>query len=568
MSLDYQAPEKQQPASEANGAGVGGLPPGESKRPSKADSSTAADFLPTVAKPPKKDQWNFPKDRKRIETTLEWYKLVQHAALEMVRECDIYQRNNELVDVIAGEVYAGKGKRVPMLRVRQLPTPQINVLLSRSCDFISWSNGKQMSMVKPPRELAAAVASLGSWNQARALKGILRSPSLRPDGTVIQKPGWDKQTGYLYSPSADYAAVPEAPTQDDARKAIADLLEPFQDFPFDGDVSRHAVVACLLTLIGRAAIDGATPCFVIEASTPGSGKGLICEIVYLIATGDKIPLLTFPNGDEAELEKILGSLALAGAQVCCWDNIKGQFGGAPLEKVLTTTRPQLRILGRSDTPSLEWNAVTLANGNNPDIRGDMLRRCVVARLEPNTETPAERDDFRISDLKAWAREHRARLVVAALTLLRAYVVAGKPDAGCRRFGDYGDWRATVAQAIKWAGGPDVIASQPTGEDDPDRQALARLFGGLRGKGQLSAGEIIRLGYGSGDDKPPACPEVGSALDELAPRKDGSAPSAKAVGWALKRAKGRVIGQCRLASRQRNNTTLWEVAPFEKPQLPF
>jgi hypothetical protein len=72
---------------------------------------------------------------------------------------------------------------------------------------------------------------------------------------------------------------------------------------------------------------------------------------------------------------------------------------------------------------------------------------------------------------------------------------------------------------------------------------------------MSASEIISAGYDletgyhgvprSGSER---CPDIREALDVLVARKDKSGrPTPKAVGWALKRIRGRVFGGLRLLS---------------------
>ncbi len=71
----------------------------------------------------------------------------------------------------------------------------------------------------------------------------------------------------------------------------------------------------------------------------------------------------------------------------------------------------------------------LATGNNLRLTGDTPRRCLYVRLESTLERPERRRDFRHPRLLEWLRRRRPRLLPAALTLLRAYVAAGRPDLG-------------------------------------------------------------------------------------------------------------------------------------------
>jgi acyl-CoA reductase-like NAD-dependent aldehyde dehydrogenase len=69
-----------------------------------------------------------------------------------------------------------------------------------------------------------AVLERGSW-PVRRIEGIVMAPVLRPDGSVLQTPGYDEQTRLVYVPGREYPAVPDRPTKDDALDAAARLIE-------------------------------------------------------------------------------------------------------------------------------------------------------------------------------------------------------------------------------------------------------------------------------------------------------------------------------------------------------
>lgn len=489
-----------------------------------------------------------------IHSRGKWDKVVSQAAAAVAKHPEIYQRNGHLVETLIGEVYGVRNKQ-PMLRIRELPSPVVEVRISEQCVFLKGKDddGQPKKEPKPPRGLATAVHALGTWPGSRHLRGIVRTPTIRPDGSILQTPGYDPETGYVYTPSGEFAAVPDEPSHADAVTALAVLREPFEEFEFanpEDALSLHVLIGALVTLISRAAIDGPTPVFGVDASAAGSGKGLAVDVIWAIATGERqCPKITFP-GDEPEREKILGSLALAGVQVCCWDNVDIEFGGPAVEKVATSTSPQLRILGKSDAPVMSWNAVTFCTGNQLDIRNDMRRRTLVSRQEPTVERPQERT-FRRSDLIGWAIANRERLVIAALTLLRGYFVAGCPATGVKPFGSFTEWRV-IAEAIRWAGGPDIVTAQPSRESDPGDEARAQLFTILQGMGEVTAGKLVSLAYDStdkdGSTVPAAMPALGHVLGALCPTKDGVRPNSRQVGKALARAKGRVFAGLKLASK--------------------
>ncbi len=148
-----------------------------------------------------------------------------------------------------------------------------STLASRLSHAIHWaSKGKKGDWKdsRPDGQTVAAVLDAKVWPNVRTLVGITDAPMLRRDGSVMQTPGYDAATGYVYLPTDQYPVVPEEPTIEDARDALTQLLEPLADFPFSAEAHRHVLLAELATVLARTAIDGAIPCFGHDASTRGS----------------------------------------------------------------------------------------------------------------------------------------------------------------------------------------------------------------------------------------------------------------------------------------------------------
>src|SRR5262249_12781296 len=144
---------------------------------------------------------------------------------------------------------------------------------------------KRVVDAHPPVWAVAGVAARGEWPSIRPLEAVVESPILRPDGTILDVPGYDRLTRLLYEPNADFPAVPTDPTRDAARRAAADLLHPVCDFPFAGPEHRAAWLAGQVTPLARFAIDGPCPLFAFDANTPGSGKTKLADVIAIVATG-------------------------------------------------------------------------------------------------------------------------------------------------------------------------------------------------------------------------------------------------------------------------------------------
>jgi len=314
------------------------------------------------------------------------------------------------------------------------------------------------------------------------------------------------------------------------------------------------------------------PCVVWSANAPGVGKTLGADACVMTATGRIAAKMGFPANEE-ELEKVMGAYALSGASVIQFDNVNLPFKGAALDRCITSGGTvELRILGKSETPKMPWTAFIMATGNNVEIGGDIARRVLFVRLATPVERPEEREGFRHPNLIPWVKEERPRLVCAALTLLRAFIVAGKPDVGIKPWGSFEEWTSLVARAIVWAGGANCLATRPAESDgsDPRRMAMAAFMRGLlklephgRGFGvKALITQLYPLARG-GALPPDGHDEMREAIEILVPTKPNDAPDPTKLGHVLRTYKGRPLGGLTLVSTTVSNLARWSVKTTDR-----
>src|SRR5690606_6425876 len=111
--------------------------------------------------------------------------------------------------------------------------------------------------------------------------------------------------------------------------------------------------------------------------------------------------------------------------------VKQRIESATLESIITSRRHQDRILGHNDRGfDVPQDAVWALTANHPEFGSEMARRSYTISLDPQHAHPEDRRGPRPGEefkrLEPWVREHRGRLIWAALTLSRAWWVAGKP----------------------------------------------------------------------------------------------------------------------------------------------
>ena len=82
--------------------------------------------------------------------------------------------------------------------------------------------------------------------------------------------------------------------------------------------------------------------------------------------------------------------------------------------------------GVKESGSVPLRPVWMLSGNNVSPYKDAYRRWVPCRLNTPLESPHERNDLTVANLRQFAREHRPQLLADALTILRAHALAGRP----------------------------------------------------------------------------------------------------------------------------------------------
>jgi hypothetical protein len=352
------------------------------------------------------------------------------------------------------------------------------------------ARSKEWVPIDAPMKVAATYGQrVGRW-RLPVLAGLINAPTLRADGSVLAAPGYDRATGLLLDlGGASFAAVPDRPTQAAAAAALKILDDLVATFPFVDPASRSVVLAAFLTACIRRSLPTA-PMHAFTAPTAGSGKSMLVDLISLISSGREAGVIS-PGKTEEELEKRLGALLLAGDQVIAIDNCEAPLGGEFLCAMLTQQVVRPRILGVSKAPELPSNAFVTATGNNLVLVGDMTRRGVMCQLDPQQERPELR--LFASNPIQTVMANRGRYLIAALTVLRAYHVAGRPSQP-NPLGSFEDWSGWVRAALLWLGQADpVMTMEEIRGADPKLDVLTAVMAQWQrviGSVNVSARDVI------------------------------------------------------------------------------
>ena len=330
------------------------------------------------------------------------------------------------------------------------------------------------------------------------LSGVVTAPTLRIDGSVVEKQGYDQKSGLFLSLKDIFPKVPESPTREQAQEALARLKSILKNFPFESVASKSVILAGFLTAAIRRSLPAA-PAIGVTAPTMGTGKSLLSDLIAIIATGEAAIPTSLPF-EEAEIEKRLLAMLMAGAPVLAIDNIESHVRSAALCTILTQSSYKARILGVSKEAAVQTNILVLLNGNNLVIRGDMTTRVILCSLDAQDERPQARK-FDVNP-KVYVKKNRAQMITDILTIIRAYIVSGE-QVDIQEFGRFESWSRFVREPLVWLGCCDPLDTiEEIEKNDPVRVAhtlVLTALSELYEEKTFQAKDAVKV-YGNGTPK--------------------------------------------------------------------
>ena len=385
----------------------------------------------------------------------------------------------------------------------------------------------------PERTARTLLHREGLWKKIPRLRGIARAPFLRHDGSAVEAPGYDAETGILLKASTPFPSIPATPSKADAAVAL-DYLDHtlLTGFPFVEPLHRAVALAGLLTALDRRGMATA-PLFGVSAPTPGTGKSLLVDLISVLASGFRAAVID--QGQDEEFEKHLDGKLLAGAPLIAIDNIERPLRGSSLCQTLTSERRSIRIFGTQRTVEVPMCSTLFANGNNLEISGDLVRRSLIIKMDAQCEAPElRRFDF---DVLAYATAHRIELVIAALTVLKAWHCADE-DIGLDPLGSFEDWSQRIRAPLVWLGRPDPTASQKEAREGDIEGMLRRAVisewrDRLGTETYFTTKELI--------GRAQLVEDFHSALMAVAPDRSGRMVSSERLGRWLHKNQGKIVG---------------------------
>ena len=464
----------------------------------------------------------------------------------------IYQRGHGLVRPVMQDVPAAKGRMTITAALVEL---SLHSLIDALCASATWekydARAEAWVRIDPPKKVADTILSrVGFWTFPKIV-GVVTTPTIRPDGSVLSAAGYDPATRLYHAADdtirlSDAVARPSRKSAEAALKLLSDLLE---EFPFVNAVSKAVALSGLITPVVRGALQVA-PMHVFRASTAGTGKSYLADTASAIAAGRPCPVAA-AGPDEIETEKRVAGLLLAGFPLISLDNINGELGGDLLCQAIERPLIRLRPLGRSDIVEIESRATIFGTGNGLRVRGDMTRRTLTCDLDAGMERPELRQ-FK-ADPVATVMEDRGRYVSGCLVIVRAYIAAGRPGL-LPPIASFAEWSDLVRSALVWLRCADPAESmEQARDDDPELSELREIVAiwrtSLPVNAPLTCKQIVDHSEARKLDEHerPAADYLRSELRDLLVKLAGdrNGVSTNRLGAAIRKHAGRIVDSHRI-----------------------
>jgi hypothetical protein len=484
----------------------------------------------------------------------------EDALLGLGRE--IYQRADFIVRPAQVKLMTTKGQHTEVWRLMEIERPHLVELLTRAGRFLRWDKRSQCwTPIDAPAKIAETYLARKDW-RLPILTGVACAPFLRPDGSIVEREGYDQDTGMLVKlDGVRFPTVPVNPSRDDALQALGVLKDIVSTFPWETVDSqgrspdRSVALSAFLTGLDRRSMATA-PLHGFSAPVQGTGKSMLVNGIAVLVTGRRLAVIA-PGKTEEELEKRLGAALIQGADLISIDNCVDPLDCVALAQALTEQQLNIRYLGLSKFAWVAVNALIFATGNNLIITGECARRSLKCTIDAHCERPELRSFPETFEERV--RIGRPELVVAGLTVLRAWRLARPRERGgwLNPLGSFEDWSRQVREALVWLGEADPCdAMVEANERDPRRLARLAVYTewektlGLRVA--YSATDIIKQAYSSQD--------FYAALAQVAGDLRGQPNARRLTDW-LGKTEGVLVGNRVLQFHGRmGGYQLWKLVP--------
>jgi len=379
------------------------------------------------------------------------------SVLKSIPKGVIYDRGGVPVEVVGS----------PGHQKLQILTPdRMRLIMDQNIRLIQWAR-KNKSIQQLYRNATRdhaklAIAAVTDCKEIRKLNMFTNYPVYNSDWELA-KPGYHE--GMYYDEPPELAGIEP---RYNSWAIMEDLLT---DFPFTDEADKENFISLLLTPLIRPAVLGNVPLFLIKSSLPRTGKTKLAEqVLGGIYLGEETPAMQWSTNEDERDKRIL-SVLKQGDTLLHVDNINYYMDSPALASLVTSKYYSGRLLGQSQMLRLENTLTIVATANNPRATGEIVKRTVPITLQPETETPELRDNFKHPHLFKYVLKRRQRVWCWLLGMVENYKAAGFPATKVK-MGGFEGWAAAMSgimhtgNAVKWFSNwrEWIAEADPEGED--------------------------------------------------------------------------------------------------------
>lgn len=343
--------------------------------------------------------------------------------------------------------------------------------------------------IDAPSKMVNRLLELTSQDRGlKPLDAVASMPTVRLDGSVVTSLGYDPETRIVFDfPPDSFPPVADAPSEEEARNALALLTGLLRHFRFISGRDRTAALCGLLTAVVRPVLDMA-PMTVIEATDARSGKTSLARGIAALALG--VEAAVTDGGaitDPVEGRKFITAFLLTDdPRVLILDNARDTQSSQALCVLMTSPYWSDRKLGQTLIKGrIPIKTMVLMTGTNLSFVKELARRTITCRLEPRPLGAKP-----VTDLSRTVLARRPEIVTACLTLIRAAKSAPEWSAP-GELDSFPQWDRLVRQTVAWVAahlaptlyvdpitivGQAVEAAVDTGEEAEILRVLHEIFG--------------------------------------------------------------------------------------------
>lgn len=175
----------------------------------------------------------------------------------LTADLGFYQRGSLVVRPAMVPVSVESGQQMDVPRLVHVKAPHMAEAFTKVANWKRFDKraGEWLNADCPQR-LAETYLAREGQSHLPVLTGIINCPTLRPDGSILDLPGYDAQTGLLFDAQGDkFPAIQRDPSRDTALSALNFLRDLISTFPFVTRADRSVALSAILTTLIRRSLD-------------------------------------------------------------------------------------------------------------------------------------------------------------------------------------------------------------------------------------------------------------------------------------------------------------------------